>query len=305
MAVQTYKEVNFRGKQLVLVYIIADIIAAYQKQGLRLSVRQVYYQLVARGHIPNTSQSYERVSRIVNDARLGGYLDWDAIEDRNRDVIVRPRWDSGASIVRACAEGFHMDLWDNQEHRLFVIVEKAALAGVLESICEAYDVPFLAARGYPSVSIVREMALEHIAPAINAGQYVTVLHLGDHDPSGIDMTRDLTERFGLFLEPECGDAELDAFALERIALTMDQIRETDPPPNPAKTTDSRFVDYMMKHGNESWELDALEPAYLRALVTRHIESYIDWDNWEARKAEIEKVRARLQKTAQRFAKEGV
>lgn len=179
---QEYKEISFRPETEKLIRLIDALIRSYVAQGFKLSVRQLYYQLVARDLIPNTEQSYKRTASIINDARMAGLLDWDAIEDRNRDIEMQTRWASGSSIIDACVHSFHMDMWDNQDHRVIVIVEKAALAGVLEGVCRRYDVPMLAARGYPSVSIVREMALEHIAEPINRGQFVTVLHLGDHDP---------------------------------------------------------------------------------------------------------------------------
>lgn len=292
---QQYKEINFSQPNLALIFDIDRMIRSYQAQGYTLSVRQLYYQLVARDLIPNTEQSYKRIAGLINDARMAGYIDWDAIEDRNRDIEVRSHWTSGKSILEGAAAGFHMDMWDNQEHRVFVIVEKAALAGVLGPTCRKFDVPLLAARGYPSVSIVREMALEHLREAAGNGQYVTVLHLGDHDPSGLDMTRDLEDRFELFLED---DAEM--FTLHRIALSMDQIEERKPPPNPAKSTDSRFKTYARDHGDKSWELDSLDPSYIADLVTGHIEQYIDDEKWEDREKEIEDIRERLIKVAKEF-----
>lgn len=291
-----YRNFNFRADTLALIAYMNRMIASYQAQGFTLSVRQLYYQLVARDQIENTEKSYKRIASIINDGRLAGLIDWDAIEDRNRDIEVRSRWESGASIIEACAQSYHMDMWDNQQCRVFVIVEKAALAGVLDPVCRKHDVPLLAARGYPSVSIVREMVKEHIEPALEREQRVTVLHLGDHDPSGIDMTRDLEERFQLFL-PEYLH---DWFTLNRIALSMQQIEEKNPPPNPAKTTDSRFQGYRQRYGDESWELDALEPAYLSDLVEGHIILDVDDEAWEAKEAEIKDVKDRLKKTAREW-----
>lgn len=297
-----YREINLRKDTLALISFMNDLIDSYMRQGFTLSVRQLYYQLVARDKIPNTEQSYKRIASIINDGRLAGLIDWDAIEDRNRDVQMRTRWTSGSQIMDAAARSFHMDMWDNQENRVLVIVEKAALAGVLEGVCNRYDVPLLAARGYPSVSIVREIAIQHIAPAINNGQYVTVLHLGDHDPSGIDMTRDLEERFNMFIEHEVEPGEEDRFTLDRIALTMDQIEERKPPPNPAKTTDARFGSYIKVYGRESWELDALDPNYLNNLVDSHIHRFIDDDMWTLASERVEAIRNKLSETANQWRK---
>ena len=293
-----YKKFNFRPETLRLIAYVNGLITSYMQQGYTLSVRQLYYQLVARGQVENTLKSYKSIADMVNNGRLAGLIDWAAIEDRNRNIDIRSRWTSGGQILRGSANQFHMDMWEGQERRLYVIVEKAALEGVLGGVCRTYDIPMLAARGYPSVSILRELVLEHFRPAIVNGQRPLILHLGDHDPSGIDMTRDLEERIEMFLEEYDCDYEL-----QRIALNMDQVEEKNPPPNPAKTTDSRYVEYKEKHGEESWELDALEPAYLEELVQGRVRAVIDFDAWDARRLEIEGIRNRLHVVADNFDKE--
>lgn len=294
---QCYIDKKFNNETLRLIKFMDDLIVGYQRQGFTLSVRQLYYQLVARDMIANTEQSYKRIASILNDARLAGYIDWDAIEDRNRDIEVRSKWTSGKSIVQSAADSFHMDMWVGQPSRMIVIVEKAALAGVLGGVCRKYDVPLLAARGYPSVSIVREMVMDHIRPALSGDQDVYILHLGDHDPSGIDMTRDLRERIELFAQEQDYSAGVE---VQRIALTMNQIEEKSPPPNPAKTTDSRFAEYMKLYGDESWELDALEPSYLVDLVGRRISNRIEMDTWADREDQIEAIRLKLNQVAEEF-----
>lgn len=292
MARQAYKRFNFTDKSISLIRTMTAIINDYVGQGFRLTVRQLYYQLVARDVIPNNERSYKSVTSLVNDARLAGLIDWDVIEDRTRAFVRRQRWDSGREILHAVAESFHMDMWANQQVRPFMIVEKEALVGVLEPTCRGLDIPLLAARGYPSVSVLREFAIEDILPMVH-DQEIIIVHLGDHDPSGIDMTRDLRERIELF-------SEGNPIELIRIALNMDQIEERSPPPNPAKTTDSRFEEYRRLYGDESWELDSLEPSYLAELVETTIAQYRDDDLWAERQDEVTEIRSRLQVTAEQF-----
>lgn len=280
---QSYKEIKFTQKVLDVIHVCNAIIREYMRQGYTLSVRQLYYQLVARDHVENTMQSYKRVADIINNARMAGLMPWDAIEDRTREFVERARWESPRQIIQASHDGFHMDMWENQPSRVFVVVEKEALVGVLDPVCRKYDVPLLAARGYPSSSVLREFAMLKIMPALNAGQDVTVLHLGDHDPSGIDMTRDLTEKLELFSESHAFDTILH---INRIALTMDQIDDQQPPPNPAKTTDSRYADYRDIYGDESWELDALAPQFIDNLVSAEVEVLRDEHAWDARREVI-------------------
>lgn len=292
---QHYLDFNFRQDTLYLIDFMNKICDDYIAQGYVLTVRQLYYQLVAKAVIENTEKSYKRITGIVNDARLAGLMDWSAIEDRTRSFVERNHWSSTSSIVRACAEQYYVDMWANQSVRPFVIVEKEALAGVLERVCNDLDVPLLAARGYPSGTVLREFAVDKLIPAQRRDlQKVVVFHLGDHDPSGIDMSRDLSERLSMF----CG---FD-LRVKRIALTMEQIEELNPPPNPAKTTDSRFRDYMRKFGNESWELDALPPSYLSNLVDMHVTSVRRDSLWQEKMQEVADGRSQLKNIAKSIDK---
>lgn len=282
---EAYRTFNFGQPTVDLIVYMNSIVSEYMEQGYVLTVRQLYYQLVARDKIPNTLQSYKRIASIINDARLAGLMDWDAIEDRTREFSRRSRWTSGRSILEAVAAQFHMDMWAGQPCRPFVIIEKEALVGVLEPTCNKFDTPILAARGYPSASVLREFVRADVLPNMKR-QEIVILHLGDHDPSGIDMTRDLQERIGLF-----GYGR--DITLKRIALSIDQVEEHEAPPNPAKATDSRFADYRAKYGDESWELDALPPNYLAELVEGELEKLIVQDEWEERQQEIDAIKERM------------
>ncbi|MNK49883.1 hypothetical protein D3C87_687490 [compost metagenome] len=297
-----YKEIAFKPETRALINYLNQLIESYLERGYRLSVRQLYYQLVQRNIIKNKESEYKRVAGIINDARLAGMMRWDAIEDRNREVLTRPHWNDGKHFLESVVPQFHLDMWDNQPTRVFVIVEKAALEGVLTPICRKWDVPLLSARGYPSVSILYDMAQDYMIPAIDNGQSIHVLHLGDHDPSGIDMTRDLEERLIMFITgQEFDENEYPAeFTLDRIALSREQIRETNAPPNPAKMSDSRSNAYVKRFGNSSWELDALPPEYIADLVETHLEANIDDERWEERKAVKDGIAAQLKSVVTNF-----
>ena len=290
---QCYIPKTFKPDTMALIDTINTVIDDYQQQGFRLTVRQLYYQLVAKAIIANTLQEYKRVAGIINDGKLAGEIDWEAIEDRTREFVRKTRWSSGAEILRASIQHFHMDHWIDQETRVFVIVEKEALVGVLEPTCNDLDVPLLAARGYPSGTVLREFVESDVQPALDEGKNVVILHLGDHDPSGIDMSRDLQERISLFADEQ--------IELKRIALNMDQIKRLKPPENPAKVTDSRFEAYMKAHGTKSWELDALSPTFLANLLRTEIEYYIDQTEWEAVADKVQDTKDKIIKLSKRFA----
>jgi hypothetical protein len=265
-----YVPKSFRPDTQTRIDQANEIIAEYQAQGFKLTLRQLYYQFVSRDLIPNTVQSYKSLGDIVNDGRLAGLIDWDAIEDRTRNLRSSPHWSSPRSIVRACADQFAVDLWATQENYVECWIEKDALVGVIEGICTELDVPYFACRGYTSQS---EMwgAAQRLIEREKAGKKTTIIHLGDHDPSGIDMTRDIQDRLELF-----GSTAV----IHRIALVYDQIEQYNPPPNPAKTTDARYQSYADKYGTESWELDALEPSVIVDLIREAVRDRIDWDAWE-------------------------
>lgn len=294
---QAYVEKRFHSRTMRLIETANTVIEEYLRDGHTLTVRQLYYQLVARDFIPNSMQSYKVLVSVVTDAREAGLMDWDAIEDRTREVWSRPSWGTGKSILQSAAHSFHMNMWDDQPNVAIVVIEKEALAGVMQRVCHELDLPFLAARGYPSATVVRDLCNDRISRAVNDGRHVTIFHLGDHDPSGLDMTRDLIDRFGLFVGIDLDDGD---WSLKRIALNMDQIKRLKPPKNPAKSTDSRYAEYKKQFGESSWELDALDPKKLTELVKSNVEPLIDRSTWEDRVAVIEATRRRLQRVADSF-----
>ena len=230
-----YIDKTFCEAHLDIIEQANIIIVDYAEQGFMLTVRQLYYQFVARDLIPNTMQSYKRLASIINDARWAGKIDWEDIEDRTRNLDDSPHWDSPAAILKVCAKTFALDKWIDQNYRVEVWIEKEALAGVIEPICRTLDIPFLACRGYLSASEMWTAAHKRFRQYIIAGQQPVLIHLGDHDPSGIDMTRDIRDRLDLL-----GGNTSGQLIVNRIALNMDQVEEYNPPPNPAKTTDSRL-----------------------------------------------------------------
>ncbi len=252
----TYREIQFQPATRKLIDRCNAIIREYVAQGFVLTLRQLYYQLVSRDVIANKQTEYKRLGSIVSDARLAGLIDWTAIEDRTRDLRKQSEWTSPAEIVEACANQYRIDLWKGQAHRPEVWIEKDALVGVIEGVCNELGVPHFSCRGYTSQSEMWE-AGRRLEGYIKHGQTPIIFHFGDHDPSGRDMTRDITDRLEMFM----GGLEV-----KRLALNMDQVEQYEPPPNPAKTTDSRYAAYIAEFGGESWELDALEPAVIATLI---------------------------------------
>jgi len=261
-----YETKNFASKTLGVIESANEIIGEYRRKGFSLTLRQVYYQFVARGLLANTERNYKSLGNIISDARRAGMIDWNAIEDRTRFLRSINAWVGPQSLLRAARDQYHTDLWEGQRTRVEVWIEKDALVGVISRICTELDVPFFSCRGYVSDSEMWRGG-QRIAENMANGQETLILHLGDHDPSGIDMTRDIQDRLAMF---SGFTANLE---VKRIALTMAQIREQNPPPNPAKVTDSRYEGYLAQYGRESWELDALEPQFIADLINDEVRAH--------------------------------
>lgn len=293
MPVQQFQSFKFRPDTLIVIERANTIIADYQAQGYQLTLRQLYYQFVSRDLLENTEKNYKKLGGVISDARLAGLIDWDAIEDRTRNLRGLSHWEDPAHIIESAHASFRIDKWENQPNRVEVWVEKDALVGVLERVCDEYDVSYFACRGYVSQSEMYAAA-RRLAEYIDGGQDVHILHLGDHDPSGIDMTRDIIDRLGMFLR-DTGSADIN-----RLALNWEQVQFYQPPPNPAKATDARFDGYQQKFGDESWELDALEPNVISRLIEAQLMALRDEGLWEEKREEERHHKLLLEQVSDRW-----
>ena len=257
MSREMFIEKSFTAPSLERINQANEIMEEYASNGYDLTLRQLYYQFVSRDLIPNTQRSYKNLGNLISAARLAGLLDWDHLTDRTRFLRGPSHDASPSSAIMHMAYSYRESLWEDQPSRIEVWVEKEALAGVIGGCAARLDIDSFACKGYASSSSMYEAAKRH-KRYIDDGQNVVILYLGDHDPSGLDMDRDILERLNLMGSPE--------IELRRIALTWEQIQQYQPPPNPTKITDSRAEQYMENYGGESWELDALEPAVLEALI---------------------------------------
>jgi hypothetical protein len=283
---------RFASASLALLEKIDSILVDYEAQGYDLSLRQLYYQLVAANIIPNSERSYKNVGSLVDDARKAGLIDWDVIKDRGREMVQNSHWDNPSDILNSCASQFQIDKWADQENYVEVMVEKQALEGVLEPVCKRLDIPFTANKGYSSSSAIYE-ASRRFLERRNQDKNLFIIYLGDHDPSGVDMTRDVSERLNLFVRA------IDDIEVQRIALNIDQIQRLNPPENPAKLSDSRANEYIRKFGRSSWELDAIEPRQLARLVEKAVIDLRNENIWEEARQREEKMKAELKEFAKK------
>lgn len=293
MARIAYEDWNPSPNSRAIVRIADEICAEYAAVGYDLTLRQLYYQFVARDLIPNTQRSYDNLGATIDRARKAGLLDWDYIVDRTRNLRGETRWGTPERIIQGAADSYHLDHWTGNPNRVEVWVEKEALAGIVQRAAESLDCDYFSCRGYVSQSEMHSAAQRIRRRARFDDQETVILHLGDHDPSGLDMTRDIQDRLAGFGA---------TVRVDRIALNWDQIEEFSPPPNPAKLTDSRAKGYVAEFGFESWELDSLDPATLDQLIRDQVAEYL-WEPelFDAIHERQERERVELRQAAESWA----
>lgn len=292
-----YKRLKFGEYSRYVIEHAQAILAEYEVHNISITARSLHYQFVARnlydeGAKGNTQKNYKKLCTIINRAKLAGLISWQALEDTTRQVETPAAWRDPADFMQNYAHKvFGVDFWDNQEYRPYVLIEKDAVVGSIQAVCNGFRVPYLSCRGYASGTVLWSLGQELLQHSEN-GQIPIIFHLGDHDPSGIDMTRDNRERLSMFAE---NDIEVI-----RVALNRDQVDKYQPPPNFAKTKDGRSAKYIAEHGKHSWELDALNPMVTSGLVKMCIEELINDDAWSESKKREAAFAAELQSVGARW-----
>lgn len=270
MPLIAFKEINMYSKNVAMVERINLILRKYIERGQRVTLRQLYYRLVAGSEgppIPNNLRSYKRVGDVVNNGRLGGFIDWDAIEDRVREPSFPGEFSDLDSLAQAAMSSFRLPRRADQPKHIEIATEKDALSGVLAPLASEYHVTMVVNRGYTSQSAMYQAALRYQSAIMNDKE-VVLLYVGDHDPSGLDMVRDIKTRMKMF-------GITRGLKVERVALTWAQIEEYEPPENPVKPKDVRTPKYREEFGERCWEVDALPPEVLDALIRKAIEKHTD------------------------------
>ena len=261
-----------RVTTLALQEAVLDVLADMHP----MTLRQVFYQLVARQVLQNNRNRYQALSRLIVEGRKEGVIPWDWIEDRLR----RPRrvsmWSGLRDFADTVVSAYRRDVWEYQPKYFEVWLEKDALSGIFEDVLEPYGVTLNVGRGFDGWSSVR-----HGAARLVKG---TVSYFGDWDPSGEDISRSLEERLGWFSN------QID---FERCALTREDIGRYNLPPDFTKETDPRRNSFVARYGDQAVELDALPPDVLRQRLIDEVEARMDLDALELVKARESQERDRL------------
>lgn len=283
--IEWFRDHKLYGTSQEMLDKALDVANEYEAQGLKMTLRQLYYQMVARGFIENKQANYKKLGRVLTNAREAGKMSWSVLEDLGRNCMHPYVKETPGEILEDIETDLQLDRWAPLDHYVEVWVEKQALESIVKRACHPRYTPYMACKGYLSATEAYGAGKRYEA-AIEAGKSAVLIHLGDHDPSGIHMTTDNRDRVRLF-------ARDHGIEVRRIALNMDQIEEHNPPPNPAKETDSRAAEYIKRFGDSSWELDALPPDVLDKLIKDAIDEFVDWDVWRQIDRDEEELREPL------------
>lgn len=309
---QEFKAIRLGAAKLAIIDQANELLEQYRNLDIhRVTLRQLYYRFIALDLFPqdwidpeynakqglpadtkNTVKNYKRLGDVLNDARLAGHLDWSAIEDRGRVPDIPAEWNDLEELVEAAVSGYRLPRWQDQDVYAELWVEKQALAGILEPLAREHHVPLMVNKGYSSQSAMYESAQRFIDRG--DGRAKVLFYLGDFDPSGEDMVRDVRERLEMF-----GVEDLDVM---KVGLTWEQIQKLRPPPNPAKVTDSRAAKYIEKYGRFSWEVDAIPPDELERIIHHSFSVIIDRDRLNVWLAQEKKDKAELLKATKAIMK---
>ncbi|MCC5795266.1 MAG: hypothetical protein JJT85_11105 [Chromatiales bacterium] len=270
-----------RGKSratLDLVAAMHDILAEIQPT----TVRAACYRLFVAGLIPNMSKNAtSRVSRHLVNAREEGVIPWSWVVDEHREPEAIASWANPAELIEAAVSQYRKDYWQMQPERVEVWSEKGTVRGTLRPVLDRYGVTLRVMHGYSSATALYDAAQS----TERDPRPLTVLYVGDWDPSGLDMSEVDTPRR---IERYGGTA-----TITRIALTRDDIEAGDLPSFAAasKSKDTRHRWFVENFGTRCWELDAMSPNHLRDRVEAAIVERLDMDAWErtlrVERAEIE------------------
>jgi hypothetical protein len=233
-----------------------------------MTIRQLFYRLVSKGLIPNDRKHYQLVSRVMTKARDDERCSFDHIVDRSRPAYSPNVWEDASGYAEAVKRGYRKDYWATQPNHVEIWVEKDAIIGSIEPTTDELGVTIRVGRGFLSTTKAHDIAERFTV----IDKPITVFYLGDHDPSGQDIERDLYQRI---LSYDSG-----YFDLQRLAIHKEDISKFDLPPLRIKDGDMRAAKFRAQHGEECVELDALPPDELRRRVREAVEDLQDRELWK-------------------------
>lgn len=235
---------------------------------LPLTLRQIFYMLVSNYGFPKEEKAYKRLCNTIGHARRASYIPMEAIRDDGLSRIDPDGWEGEQQFIdtfKAHARRFRYNRQMHQPQYTFVWCEAEGMLPQLANYCDNFGVSVLSSGGFDSITTKHNVAVE-------ASRYpiVEVLHIGDHDPSGVHMCNSLDEDLLAFVDTLGGDV-----TVTRIAVLPEQIEAMDLPTAPPKQTDRRSFTGL------TTQAEAIPPAALRDIVQAELRGRFDMDVLDA------------------------
>jgi len=286
------QEVKFQKKTVELMGKVKGILKEYKQQGIKITLRGLFYQLVSRDIIPNNSKSYGKLSRDLTKARYSGLIAWDSIVDNSNFLDICNFFSNVEDLIKAAKQSYRLDRWADQNCYIEVWVEKDALRSVVQPITNKYQINLFIPGGRVSTTMIYD-ASRRFEVQQQKGKKCILFYLGDYDPCGLDMIlRDIPKRF------ETLENDITIIPL---ALTVEQIEQFDLPTDQiTKTKDNNRGWYSkLTSTDKCWELDALKPTVIQEIIEKSILDFLDMDKYslivEKEKEDINKIETGLGK----------
>lgn len=282
-----YEERRFAAKTALVIDQANEIMEDYDS----ITLRGLYYQFVARNYLENTIRNYKKLGDIVRNARMAGKISWDLMTDRTRSLYGYNTYDNIGEAFDMASYRYKEDLHSDQDNYIEVWCEKDALTGTIQKPCNQRRISYFPTKGYPSISALKNAA-DRFKREVRKGKNVIVLYLSDLDPEGIAMPKTVQETFNTM------GVDVD---IERIGLTLEQVRRYNPPSSVAKATSSRLQDYIDEIGtDEVWELDALSQDVTQGLISSRLDELIDQDRFRVAEVVEDRNKRRMREIADRM-----
>lgn len=278
-----HPEWNPHKKTRVLLRQVDEIFVGYRAQ-LPLTLRQVFYILVANYGYKKTENAYENLGNTLGLARRAKWIPFDYL----RDDSFSGHWyehyadeDGFWGDVKARAQDFTLDKLAEQGVKIRVHCEAAGMLQQLERVCKPYSVPVYSCSGFDSLTVKHDLKEDIVNTETYEGKSTVILHLGDHDPSGESIFESMRDDVLAFIEHDWAglpyaDAD-DAARFERVLLTADQAAEWNLAPTPAKKSDSRSAAWGSR---PTYQLEAVPPDVLAQVLRARIEGALDMEQVE-------------------------
>jgi hypothetical protein len=249
-----------------------------------MTCRGAFYAASVVGAVPKTEAGYSKVQKALVKMRLCNVIPWRWITDGTRWRRGPETFDGVEDALHETARLYRRSLWDRAEEIVEIWLEKEALAGVILPVCDRWTVDLMVCKGYPSLSYLAEAA-EH---ARGRRKPLRIYYLGDLDPSGKDIPRNIRSRLSEF--------SVD-YSLIELAVNREQVTAWNLPTRPTKSTDSRAKEF----SGDSVELDAIPADRLRELVDDAINAHVDQHEVEILQSVEEEERRVLLRLAEGIA----